>query len=70
MMDIYSKYDNMNTNGIFYTLICINNVINSNINCMLSETISLVVHLNSMCVLLLIAVNHGLSLHQLDISKT
>ena len=36
MIDMYSKYDNMHTNGMFYALICINNHIIEFINCMLS----------------------------------
>ena len=38
MINIYSKYDNMHKNEIFYALICINNHVNSCINCMLSMT--------------------------------
>ena len=38
MLDMHSKYDNMNTNGIFNALICINNHVNSCIKCMLSTT--------------------------------
>ena len=38
MIDIHSQYDNMHTNGIFNALICINNRVNSCINCMLSVT--------------------------------
>ena len=36
MIDMHSKYDNMHNNGIIYALICINNHVNSCINCMLS----------------------------------
>ena len=36
MIDMYSKYDNMYTNGIYNAFICINNHVNSFINCMLS----------------------------------
>ena len=36
MIDIHSNYDNMHKNGIFYALICINNHVNSFINCLLS----------------------------------
>ena len=32
---MYIKYDNMHTNGIINALICINNHVNSCINCML-----------------------------------
>ena len=39
MIDMHSKYDNMDTNGIFNTLICIDNHVNSYINCMLSLTL-------------------------------
>ena len=37
MLDMHLKYDNMYTNRIFNALICINNHINSYINCMLSN---------------------------------
>ena len=37
MIDIHSKYDNMHKNVIFYVLICINNHVNSCINCMLLD---------------------------------
>ena len=37
MIDIYSKYDNMHENRIFYALICFNNHIISCIICMLSR---------------------------------
>ena len=37
MIDIHSKYDNMNKNVMFYGLICINNHVISGINCMLSH---------------------------------
>ena len=37
MIDMRSKYDNMQTNGIFNASICINNHVNSCINCMLSH---------------------------------
>ena len=33
MIDMYSKYDNMHKNGMFYALICINNHIIISINC-------------------------------------
>ena len=36
MIDIYSKYDNMHKNEMFYVLIMINNHIITSINCMLS----------------------------------
>ena len=36
MIDMHSKYNNMHTSGIFNTLICINNHVNSCINYMLS----------------------------------
>ena len=36
MIDMHSKYDNMHTNRIFNVLNCINNYVNSCINCMLS----------------------------------
>ena len=36
MIDIDSEYDNMHKNGMFYTLICINNHIIMSINCMSS----------------------------------
>ena len=39
MIDMHSKYDNMDTNGIFNTLICINNHVNSYINYILSLTL-------------------------------
>ena len=38
MIDMYLKYDNMHTNGIFNALNCINNHVNLCINCMLSVT--------------------------------
>ena len=37
MIDMYSKYDDMNENVIFYALICIDNHIITCINCMLSK---------------------------------
>ena len=37
MVDMHLKYDNMQTNRIFNALICINNQVNSCINCMLSD---------------------------------
>ena len=37
MIDMHSKYDKMHTNGIFNSLICINNHVNSYINYMLSQ---------------------------------
>ena len=36
IIDVHSKYDSMHTNGIFDLLICINNHVNSYINCILS----------------------------------
>ena len=36
MIEMYLKYDNMYTNGIINAFICINNHVNSCINCMLS----------------------------------
>ena len=36
MIEMYLKYDNMHTNRIFNALDCINNHVNSCINCMLS----------------------------------
>ena len=36
MIDMHSKYDNMNKNIMFYTLICINNNLFTGINCVLS----------------------------------
>ena len=36
MIDIYSKYDNMHKNGMFYALICINNHIIACQSCVLS----------------------------------
>ena len=36
MIEMHSKYDNMHTNRIFNVLNCINNHVNSCINCMLS----------------------------------
>ena len=36
MIDMQLKYDNMHTNGIFNALICVNNHVNSCINCILS----------------------------------
>ena len=41
MIEIYLKYDNMNTNGIINAFICINNHVNSCIKCMLLEIISM-----------------------------
>ena len=38
MIEIYLKYDNMHTNGTLNALICINNYVNSCINCMLSQS--------------------------------
>ena len=38
MIDLHSEYDNIHTNRILYTLICINNHVNSYINYMLSST--------------------------------
>ena len=35
MIDMHLKYDNMNTSRIFNALICINNHVNSCINCIL-----------------------------------
>ena len=35
MIEMYLKYDNMHTNGTVNTFICINNHVNSCINCML-----------------------------------
>ena len=35
MIDMYSNYDNMHTNVIFYALICINNHIIVCVNCIL-----------------------------------
>ena len=37
MIEIYLKYDNMQTNGIINAFICINNHVNSCINSMLSD---------------------------------
>ena len=34
---MHLKYDNMNTNEMFYTLICINNHVITGINYMLSD---------------------------------
>ena len=39
MIEMYLKYDNMHTYGTFNALICINNHVNSCINCMLSGSI-------------------------------
>ena len=39
MIDIHLKYGDIHINEIFYNLICINNDINSCINCMLSKII-------------------------------
>ena len=39
MIDMYSKYDNMHKNEMFYTLIFINNHVIIDINCMLSITL-------------------------------
>ena len=36
MIDMFSKYDNMNKNGMVYALVCINNHIITCINYMLS----------------------------------
>ena len=36
MIDMHSKYDNMHKNEMVYVLICINNLIISSINYMLS----------------------------------
>ena len=36
MIDMHLKYDNMHVNVILNALICINNHVNSCINCMLS----------------------------------
>ena len=36
MIELHSKYDNMNTNGMFYALICINNYVFACQDCMLS----------------------------------
>ena len=36
MIDMYSKYDNMHKNIIFYVLICINNYLTTGINYILS----------------------------------
>ena len=38
MIDIWSNYDHMHKNEIFYALICINSHIITNINFMLSPT--------------------------------
>ena len=38
MIDMYLKYDNMHTNELFNAIICINNHLNSCMNCMLSVT--------------------------------
>ena len=73
MIEIYLKYDNMHTIGVINAFICINNYVNSCINCMLSlargftqlydidytETFSLVVRLNSVCMLLSLAVHQA-----------
>ena len=40
MIDMYSKYDNMDKNGIFYALIFINNHIFACLDCMLSMVLS------------------------------
>ena len=37
MIDIHSRHDNMYKNGISYALICINSLIISCVNCMLSS---------------------------------
>ena len=36
MIEMHSKYDNMHTNRIFNALNCINNHVNSCMNCMLA----------------------------------
>ena len=36
MIEMHSKYDNMHENGMFYTLICINNHVFACLDCMLS----------------------------------
>ena len=38
-IEMHSKYDNIHTNRIFNVLYCINNNVNSCINCILSVTI-------------------------------
>ena len=37
MIEMYLKYDNMHTNATINAFICINNHVNSCINCMLSH---------------------------------
>ena len=41
MIEMYLKYDNMHTNRTINAFICINNHVNSCINCMLSPTLEL-----------------------------
>ena len=44
IIEMYLKYDNMHTIGTINGLICINNYVNSCINCMLSTAISHLPH--------------------------
>ena len=39
MIDMPSMYDNMHKNGMFYALICINNHVIINLNCISSSTL-------------------------------
>ena len=76
MIDMHSKYDNMHRNGMFDTLICINNHIIACVSCMLlisnyskRITLSYPSHMVSMVDLLAISVekpkiNSGCSLEK------